>query len=232
MTTTKQKTTKRCEIHPPRDIRENLGARRAWLAAEADRLSTQPNAVVKVVGSGSYQHLVVYDVITVEARLQRRGTCQYCGGQQAVVSWRIALHGYTRPGDGWVTGRCPGTGEEPAEVSVDKARRFIDWALYGAEENERELRPLTVKMQENDELLDYGSGRLVPRRKLVVGVANADGPVAARRLKGISEATAAEARALRFWELTRQTEALRQQADYITSAVLPRHGQPLTEHLV
>lgn len=72
----------------------------------------------KLVGTGSYTEAALYVTIEREGRERLRGTCQACGGQQVVADGRIVLHGYQRPGLGWINGRCMGTGYEPAEHNV------------------------------------------------------------------------------------------------------------------
>ncbi len=65
----------------------------------------------------------------VEKRIAGRaggsGTCQICAGDQAIVRSKIALHGYERPGHGYIHGRCYGAGELPFEVSCDALKHWI-----------------------------------------------------------------------------------------------------------
>jgi len=117
-TATKTKRVKIDDVTPPAEIRENTKARRAWLAAEAARLNAQPETEAKIVGQGSYQRISVYRVTQVEGRLRHRGVCQCCGRTQVVDGGVLVLHGYNRPGDGAIMGRCPGTNEKP--LNVDK----------------------------------------------------------------------------------------------------------------
>lgn len=116
-TGTKTKKTKGPDLCPPNDIRENTKARRAWLAAEVERLNAEPNTEAKVVGMGSYQRVSVWHVTQVQGRVRLRGVCQCCGNAQVVSADRqgvlvLVLHGYNRPGWGYTVGRCPGTGEQ------------------------------------------------------------------------------------------------------------------------
>jgi hypothetical protein len=72
------------------------------------------------------------------------GTCQACFGQYVVKQFKssesraggdmlkpmpkgklvVVLHGYERPGHGYVTGECPGRGHEPFEVAKDVTELF------------------------------------------------------------------------------------------------------------
>lgn len=61
----------------------------------------------------------------IAARAGGSGTCQICAGNQALVSGKIALHGYQRPGLGFIQGRCRGSGELPFEVSCEVLRGWI-----------------------------------------------------------------------------------------------------------
>ena len=94
-------------------------ARRGWLEAEAARINAEPNREAKVVGTGSYMEISVYATEEVPCTLQYRGVCQVCGGDVAVRDGTIVLHGYERPGYGYVVGNCPGTYNLPANTSIE-----------------------------------------------------------------------------------------------------------------
>jgi hypothetical protein len=141
ITGTKEKRTKLTEVCPPNDILSNTKARRAWLATELAKIQAEANRDGKIVGTGSYQRISVYEVIQVEGRLRHRGICQCCGGSQVVDRERIdcavpeyidsqknptwnaeqvgvlVMHGYNRPGDGYLIGKCPGVGHAPLNAS-------------------------------------------------------------------------------------------------------------------
>lgn len=113
-------TTKRVPapaICPPRDIRENTKARRAWLAEKLAEVLQQPNTEAKITGNGSYQQISVWTLVAKEGRERFRGVCQYCGNLQVVQDGVMVLHGYERPGDGMVYGRCAGVGHRPLNHS-------------------------------------------------------------------------------------------------------------------
>ena len=126
--TTKITRSKLTELRPPADIVANTKARRAWVEAKVAEINAQPNREAKSIGTGSYQCVAVYETKEVECRIQMRGTCQVCGGEQVVDNdgkGRIVLHGYDRPGDGFIRGQCPGRGELPAEVSIVVTSEWI-----------------------------------------------------------------------------------------------------------
>lgn len=123
-------------LYPPSEIRDNTKARRAWLAAEAERINGLPGKAAKVVGQGSYQSVSVYSVTEVAGRIRHRGTCQICGNAQVVNEYgRLVLHGYKRPGWGNVVGDCPGTGKKPLNVE----KELTEAALAGAIANQTRL---------------------------------------------------------------------------------------------
>lgn len=58
-----------------------------------------------------------------------RGTCQGCFGayetrQHAAGHWNVVLHGFKRPGHGWLVGECAGNGFVPYEVSCEQTKVF------------------------------------------------------------------------------------------------------------
>jgi hypothetical protein len=113
---TLSKTRKVGEHRPPQDIRSDTKARRAWLAAKVADVSTVAGRSAKIVGVGSYQRVVEYETTQSEGRVRYRGVCQYCGGSQVVQQGALVLHGYNRPGDGALVGRCPDAGQKPIQA--------------------------------------------------------------------------------------------------------------------
>lgn len=114
---TKTRKTKVETLLPPREIREITKARREWLAAKMAEVNARPGFEAKIVGNGSYQSVSVYSVTEVAGRLRHRGHCQFCGNSQVVQDGVMVLHGYTRPGDGYIFNECPCVGRAPLEVS-------------------------------------------------------------------------------------------------------------------
>ena len=112
-TKTKRTPLKKETARPPREVRDNKQARMQWLREKLAEINATANREGKIVGTGSYQEIRVYEVKEVEGRLRLRGACQFCGHSQVVNARRdgqhiLVLHGYTRPGDGHAWGRCPG----------------------------------------------------------------------------------------------------------------------------
>lgn len=130
---TAQKSTKGSDLRPPREIVENTKARRAWLADALATVLAEPDTdrkKTKIVGTGSYQVVSVYKLITVEGRERFRGVCQFCGHLQVVDGDRIVLHGYNRPGVGYIVGKCPESHAQPLNTS-DVQTRF--WLAHFAD---------------------------------------------------------------------------------------------------
>lgn len=113
---TKTKTRKIGELSPPREISDNTKLRRAW-CAEQVAANTSAGKSAKVIGKGSYETVALYEHTEVEGRERFRGTCQVCGGAQVIDGGVLVLHGYNRPGYGYVVGRCPGVNEVPLQTS-------------------------------------------------------------------------------------------------------------------
>jgi hypothetical protein len=59
------------------------------------------------------------------ARLAAAMHCQICGRAILANTGHIALHGYTRPGQGWQTSSCHGAKKPPFEVSRDAIGTLI-----------------------------------------------------------------------------------------------------------
>ena len=53
------------------------------------------------------------------------GTCQVCFHKQRTNGVTLVLHGYHRPGHGYIIGRCTGTNYPPFEVSCEETKKFI-----------------------------------------------------------------------------------------------------------
>jgi hypothetical protein len=60
------------------------------------------------------------------------GSCQGCFKQQKTRDGRLVLHGYKRPGHGYIIGNCWGHGYAPFEVSCERTKEFIAKALKPA----------------------------------------------------------------------------------------------------
>lgn len=58
-----------------------------------------------------------------------QGTCAVCQGTFKVRDGKMVLHGYQRPGDGYIDGRCWGEGAVPWELSPEAAESFLHTIL-------------------------------------------------------------------------------------------------------
>ncbi len=57
------------------------------------------------------------------------GTCQCCFATQVVNDGHLVLHGYRRPGDGYVHAECPGQRFAPFELSCEVAKSHLEFTL-------------------------------------------------------------------------------------------------------
>lgn len=131
---TATKKTKGADIYPPREQfepkydgqdRARAASRKVWLAAKVAELNATGKHVAKIVGVGSYQHVSVWDLVTVEGRQRHRGVCQFCGHSQVITGASIVLHGYNRPGFGYIIGKCPEVGSAPLNVEDSRTRFWL-----------------------------------------------------------------------------------------------------------
>jgi hypothetical protein len=111
-------------VQPPREIRDNTKARRAWLQSELEKLLAEGEDA-KITGTGSYQSISVKLKREVKTRIQLRGFCQCCGGRWAVMGGKVAHHGYQRPGGGWQTASCMGARHAPLSEDNSQLLRLI-----------------------------------------------------------------------------------------------------------
>lgn len=54
------------------------------------------------------------------------GTCAVCLNQQKLRGGTLVLHGYLRPGWGWIDGECDGTRYQPWEVSPEGLEAYVN----------------------------------------------------------------------------------------------------------
>jgi hypothetical protein len=171
--------TKKIQSHyPPREIRDETKARRAWLAAKAAEISAQPGREARIVGKGSYQEVAEYEVVQVQGREQMRGTCQCCGSDVAVDKaaddefQRTAHHGYKRPGWGYQTASCMGARALPYELGHDKLDRLV--ALLEREVEQRVARVAALQAGKVQKIMVAGPYRRNGREMVEVTPQNAD----------------------------------------------------------
>jgi hypothetical protein len=200
---TLKKIKKIGESHPPRDIRENTKARREWLAAEHERLQYE-GKVAKIVGTGSYQHISIYKETNAPGRIQQRGTCQVCGGSHALDGTLIVLHGYERPGLGWINGRCSGVDSLPAEWSNTLTKVMIANTKLTLDSFEQQIQEAFNREQMLFHNRDNTPGH-IKAHKEAVSLLSA---------------------------LKTQAFAAKQYIKHLESNVLPQLGKPITEVIV
>ena len=101
---------------------------RAFIAA------TQPIAIMiaglksKVIkGRKPNPDVVAKKAAVAASRVGRDGECQICQRRQLLDSrGNLVLHGYQRPGHGYIVGDCFGVGHPPWEVSSDALATWIE----------------------------------------------------------------------------------------------------------
>jgi hypothetical protein len=67
-------------------------------------------------------------VAAVEVKVEKNpsGICACCFNKQKIAKTdNMWLHGYTRPGHGWLVGNCPGIGFQPYEKSVEGTKYMV-----------------------------------------------------------------------------------------------------------
>lgn len=98
------------------------------------------------------------------------GTCGVCFRNIKIIRKGehtfMALHGYNRPGDGFIVGRCPGGDHAPYELSAEATKRVLKDAQAHLDGIEKYLRTLEdPNLQEFDEShFDMGAPAKVIRR--------------------------------------------------------------------
>ena len=109
------------------------------------------------------------------------GTCQACfkrfvvknvGGKGRLVT---VLHGYERPGHGYITGECPGRGEEPFEVDKTITEKFkvqLVRILANRQEALRKLKAGEIKELFTRITSGYGHNKKVEHKLIQPGWVN------------------------------------------------------------
>jgi hypothetical protein len=112
--------------------RERLQARLAALAAQF------PGAEIKTRRLPRYGNGYTISVHGEgEAKsVQLRGHCQFCGNHQVIKDGVLVLHGYQRPGHGWIYGRCPGM----EKLALQKDQSLTEAFLAEAESRRDRLQ--------------------------------------------------------------------------------------------
>jgi hypothetical protein len=73
---------------------------------------------------------------------EHTGSCGYCIRSGLAVSskGRLSTHGYTRPGYGFIQGKCPGSGMKPFEVSQETLLLLIEHVKLRLEQLDYDLQ--------------------------------------------------------------------------------------------
>lgn len=102
-------------------------ASRAQVYSRVKDLEAQhPGARVSHRWNSRQGHFTIAVSVEGETKIQTRGHCQFCGNHQVVISGTgIVLHGYERPGHGWIHGRCPGVGLLPLQREDKHTRGYL-----------------------------------------------------------------------------------------------------------
>ena len=74
---------------------------------------------------GLSKHLKASERPRIPVGGQTIGTCAICSNQQVVRHGVMVLHGYQRPGHGYVIGNCFGVDYQPYEVSADACVAYV-----------------------------------------------------------------------------------------------------------
>lgn len=144
-------------------------------------------------------------------RTQIRGHCQICGRQQAIVSGRIAAHGYTLR-HGWFEGVCPGHNYRPLEI----ARGTLDAQAEAIRREIPQLEAHIARVTAGEEPPRQARASHGPRAPMVD---YADAPAQQQR----------EARNAMVAQLRRRIEGGRAWLTTMPAFADKVHGQPLTK---
>ena len=201
------------DVYPPADIRGDTKARRAWLAQRLGELAEQADLEVRIVGTGSYQRISVRRLEKVPARIQYRGTCQVCCGSVAIDpdTGLTSMHGYERPGHGYIVGQCPAAQQKPANVDLTITHRFRAQAEADAKANAEAAERLRLEYHQAMAALPEGAWDSPDRRAAVA---------AARALDEKASKCGTKA-----WHA-------RQFVKDLDTYAIPAHGQALAEILI
>jgi len=90
-----------------------------WALANTD-LEAQVNARL-----GIDKHVKASERPRVPVGGQTIGTCAICFHEQVVRGDQMVLHGYQRPGHGYIIGNCFGVGYKPYELSADACVAYV-----------------------------------------------------------------------------------------------------------
>lgn len=90
------------------------------------------------------------------------GSCQICSGDWALMRGLISLHGYKRPGLGFITGSCMGANELPYEQSCDVLKKYVAMLTKLRTDAHDRLAKLPFATEITVSIDEYKNGRWVP----------------------------------------------------------------------
>jgi hypothetical protein len=109
-----------------------------WALANTD-LEAEVNARL-----GLTKHLKAAERPRIPVGGQTIGTCAICMRQQVVRGGRMVLHGYQRPGHGYVIGNCFGVDHQPYETSAEACEAYIPVLKHHREQYQQRLADLNA----------------------------------------------------------------------------------------
>lgn len=125
-----------------------------------DLQSTKESALKSLQGKAGKERDRARELASGES-----GTCQICAGTQKIVRGKISLHGYQRPGIGFIIGNCFGAQQLPFEQSCDRLREWVGKLEEWLEGSKRSLEKLPTKTEFLvKEYVTEPSGRFVYER--------------------------------------------------------------------
>lgn len=122
------------------------GAHEAYARARELRETGKYTKVLVRREKYSFNKLIVSAYQMVEETGHQSGECQICGRMLKVIDGRLSLHGYQRPGWGYVVGRCYGAKYPTYQESKKRLVMFVEMLkdqLVHAEETTAKMRVVT-----------------------------------------------------------------------------------------
>lgn len=86
------------------------------------------------------------------------GTCQVCFKRQKTRDGLMVLHGYQRPGHGYIVGECWGVSYPPFEISAERTQAFLDELQRIKRQKEEHLHKLQANEYETLLYVPYWGG--------------------------------------------------------------------------
>jgi hypothetical protein len=143
---------KRLAKAPPAPTPDFDREAREFFAATQPIASMIAGLKAKVIkGRKPNPDVVARKAAVAASRVGRDGECQICQHRQILDSrGNLVLHGYQRPGHGYIVGDCFGVGYPPWEVSSDRLAEWIEYlqtrSARLAEEATRTAKLTTIEV--------------------------------------------------------------------------------------